>query len=482
MGFESGPPVVLTQPANQAVNSGQMASFSVDVFGAAPLNYQWVFNGTNILAGATNAVLILPHAQTNQAGTYLVEVSNSLGSTNSLPATLTVDPGPAATHGYITAVLRSECASAPKVPPPIGGTRVGTNYVIMTVADADPNNFQNAQRLVGDAIFESLMPLYCALPKNKTNCVTDSVQWNIITYDVNGNPWISGGPLSGDALHTCMGFESGPPIVLTQPANQSVNSGQTATFTVDAFGAAPLNYQWVFNGTNVLAGATNAALVLPQAQTNQAGTYVVEVSNSLGSTNSLPATLTVDPGRAATNGYITALLRGGCVSAPKVPPPVGGTRVGTNYVIMTVADADPNDWQNAQKLVSDAVFESLMPLYCALPRTNCVTDSVQWGILTYDKNGNPIISGCAASGCEVHSCADSPPQNPLPTLNISPGTTDIGLSWPTNASDFVLEESLDLVNWYPALRQPDATTNGAKISAHMQPPPGGHLFYRLRHK
>jgi len=39
-----------------------------------------------------------------------------------------------------------------------------------------------------------------------------------------------------------------------------------------------------------------------------------------------------------------------------------------------------------------------------------------------------------------------------------------------------------LVNWYPALRQPDATTNGAKISAHMQPPPGGHLFYRLRHK
>src|SRR6185312_1752670 len=168
------------------------------------------------------------------------------------------------------------------------------------------------------------------------------------------------------------------PLILIQPADQSVNSGQSATFSVDAFGAAPLNYQWVFDGTNVLAGATNAVLVLPHAQTNQAGTYQVHVSNSLGSTNSLPATLTVDPGRAATNGYITAVLRSGCASSPTPPPPVGGTRVGTNYVIMTVADANPGDWLNAQKLVSDAVFESLMPLYCALPRNkdNCVTDAV----------------------------------------------------------------------------------------------------------
>jgi hypothetical protein len=399
-------------------------------------------------------------------------------------AVIAANAGATPTNGYITAVLRSECASGPTPPPPVGGTRVGTNYVIMTVADADPNNFQNAQQLIGDAVFESLMPLYCALPKTKTNCVTDSVQWNIITYDVNGNPRISGGPISGDALHTCMGFESGPPVVLTQPANQSVNSGQMATFSVDAFGAAPLNYQWVFNGTNVLAGATNAVLVLPHAQTNQAGTYQVEVSNSLGSTNSLPATLTVDPGRAATNGYITAVLRSVCASAPTPPPPVGGTRVGTNYVIMTVADADPNDFQNAQQLASDAIFESLMPLYCALPKTksNCITDSVQWNIITYGTNGNPISSGCAVSGCQLHSCADSAPQNPLPTLSILPGTTEIGLSWPTNASDFVLEESLDLVNWYPAVRQPDVTTNGAKISAHMQSPPAGHLFYRLRHK
>src|ERR1019366_9763921 len=89
-------------------------------------------------------------------------------------------------------------------------------------------------------------------------------------------------------------------------------------------------------------------------------------------------------GGTVTNGYITAVLRSECANAPTPPPPVGGTRVGTNYVIMTVADADPTDWQYAQQVVTDAIFESLMPLYCALPETtnNCVTNFVQWGIIT----------------------------------------------------------------------------------------------------
>src|SRR6185312_1132065 len=129
--------------------------------------------------------------------------------------------GATPTNGYITAVLRSPCASAPTSPPPVGGTQVGTNYVIMTVADADPNDFQNAQQLVNDAVFESLMPLYCALPKTK--CVTDSVQWGILTYGTNGNVIISGCAASGCQFHSCMGFESGPPLILIQPADQSVN-------------------------------------------------------------------------------------------------------------------------------------------------------------------------------------------------------------------------------------------------------------------
>ena len=84
--------------------------------------------------------------------------------------------GETVTNGYITAVLRSGCANSPILPPPVGGTRVGTNYVIMTIADGVPTNFAYAQQVATDAIFESLMPLYCALPETTNNCVTDSVQ------------------------------------------------------------------------------------------------------------------------------------------------------------------------------------------------------------------------------------------------------------------------------------------------------------------
>jgi hypothetical protein len=48
------------------------------------------------------------------------------------------------TNGYITAVLRSGCADSPTPPPPVGSTRIGTNYVIMTIADANPTNFTYA--------------------------------------------------------------------------------------------------------------------------------------------------------------------------------------------------------------------------------------------------------------------------------------------------------------------------------------------------
>jgi hypothetical protein len=390
-GFESGPPVIVAEPSDQSVNSGQAVTLSVDASGVAPLSYQWVFNGTDVLNGATNAMLVLPSVQTNEAGTYQVKISNALGTTKSRLVTLLVNPGRAAAIGYITAVLRSTCADAPTPPPPVGGTLVGTNFVIMTVADADPIDFQSAQRVVTDKIFQSLMPLYCALPRNASNCVSDSVQWGIITYDVNGNQLISGCAASGCQSHSCAGSESGPV------------------------------------------------------------------------------------------GYITAVLRSPCADAPTEPPQVGGILVGTNFVIMTVANADPTDFQSAQRVVTDKIFQSLMPLYCALPRnaSNCVSDSVQWSIITYDAHGNPLISGCAASGCESHSCAAPKIQTVAPLLSISSVSTNAVLSWSAMASDFVLEGSSNLISWHP-VNWPTAS-NLKSINAQM-PANGNSLFFRLRRK
>ena len=58
-------------------------------------------------------------------------------------------------------------------------------------------------------------------------------------------------------------------------------------------GDQPLSCQWSFNGTNLLGGATNATLTLPNAQPVHTGSYSVQVNNSFGTVTSAPATLTV---------------------------------------------------------------------------------------------------------------------------------------------------------------------------------------------
>jgi hypothetical protein len=83
-----------------------------------------------------------------------------------------------------------------------------------------------------------------------------------------------------------------PPFINSQPTNQTVLAGKPATFIVSASGSAPLSYQWQFNGTNLL-NATNASLVLSNVQSSQAGNYLVQITNSVGATNSDSAVLTV---------------------------------------------------------------------------------------------------------------------------------------------------------------------------------------------
>lgn len=97
---------------------------------------------------------------------------------------------------------------------------------------------------------------------------------------------------SDTAVLTVVPF-SEPPIITGQPQNQIVNAGENVAFTVEAMGDPPLTYQWRFNGV-VIAGATDSTFTLFSVTTNQAGTYIVTVSNNGGSTNSEPAMLTVN--------------------------------------------------------------------------------------------------------------------------------------------------------------------------------------------
>jgi hypothetical protein len=91
-------PVVVNPPADQLVVAGAAAAFSVSASGCPPLSYQWVFNQTNFLADATNALLTLSNVTSLQAGLYAAVISNANGAVTSLLAELTVVESPSITQ------------------------------------------------------------------------------------------------------------------------------------------------------------------------------------------------------------------------------------------------------------------------------------------------------------------------------------------------------------------------------------------------
>ncbi len=86
-------PGIVTNPQSVAVDPGSNVLFRVTASGLAPLSYQWRFNGTNI-AGANSTNYTRLNAQTNNAGSYSVVVTNSVGVITSLNAVLTLNSGP----------------------------------------------------------------------------------------------------------------------------------------------------------------------------------------------------------------------------------------------------------------------------------------------------------------------------------------------------------------------------------------------------
>ena len=91
-----------------------------------------------------------------------------------------------------------------------------------------------------------------------------------------------------------------PPVITTQPADEAVLEGATASFTVAATGGLPLSYQWQDNGTNLadggnISGSMTTNLVVSNVSVADGGTYTVVVTNLASSVTSSNALLTITP-------------------------------------------------------------------------------------------------------------------------------------------------------------------------------------------
>lgn len=89
-----------------------------------------------------------------------------------------------------------------------------------------------------------------------------------------------------------------PAAIETQPANQAVVAGASATFHVAAIGTPTLQYQWRRAGVALvdderISGATTDTLTINNVQPTDADTYDVVVTNAYGTATSSAATLTI---------------------------------------------------------------------------------------------------------------------------------------------------------------------------------------------
>jgi hypothetical protein len=110
-----------------------------------------------------------------------------------------------------------------------------------------------------------------------------------IAADNSGNLYIA--DTNNDTVRA--GLLAMAPAIQTQPQSQSVTVGGSVQFSVTASGRPAVTYQWNFNGTPI-SGATNSSYSLSNAQSGNAGSYAVVVSNVMGSATSNQATLTVN--------------------------------------------------------------------------------------------------------------------------------------------------------------------------------------------
>jgi hypothetical protein len=196
------------------------------------------------------------------------------------------------------------------------------------------------------------------------------------------------------------------PQITADPTSQTVNAGQTATFTVTATGTGPLSYQWQLNGINI-TGATSSTFAKNNVQSSDAGNYRVVVANSLGSTTSAAATLTVNIAPSITTQPSSRTVNPGSsvtfsVTATGTAPLsyqwrkngtiiVGATL--SSYSMSNVQQADAGNYTVVVSNVAGAITSSTATLLVNIPPAISTQPASQTVVQYQSTNFTVVASG-----------------------------------------------------------------------------------------
>lgn len=258
-------PSITSQPQDKDVLALGKAIFSV-VASGSDLKYQWKKNGLDI-TGAVGSEYVIEKAALEDSGSnFMVKVSNAGGEAISKPAFLRVAEVPTA-----PAIVKQPADVAVVAPAP------ATFAVELTgTAPITYQWYRTGEPIVGANAATYILPA--------TTDADEGSRFFVIAQNAKGTVISKPAKLTVQAL---------APVFKTQPAPVTAAIGQTATFTAEVIGSAPLAYQWMRNGVKI-EDATAASYTTPVLSAADDGAnFMVLVGNSLGSLLSDPAKLTV---------------------------------------------------------------------------------------------------------------------------------------------------------------------------------------------
>ncbi len=276
-------PTVTARPYDQTVPVGGTAVFTAAAYGSPPLTVQWQVSTdggktfTNI-SGATSSTLTLGNVQASQNGNeYQAVFTNSYGTATTSAATLTVPFAPTVTSD-----------------PSNQTVTVGQDATFTAAAGGSPTpTVQWQVSTDGGKTFTNISGATSAtLTLNNVQASQDDSEYQAVFTNSIGTATTSFATLAVQYA----------PTVTSNPNNQTATAGDEVTFTAAANGNPTPTVQWQVSTDggktfNDISGATNPILTLAGLTTAMSGNeYQAVFTNSIGSTTSSAATLTVNPG------------------------------------------------------------------------------------------------------------------------------------------------------------------------------------------
>ncbi len=340
-----GPPTVLIQPADKAVEAGADACFHVSVAGALPLLYRWQKDGVDLfddarMSGSATDTLHVANCDSADNGQYRCVATNGEGTATSETATLTVSPpqwqclaNASFEGGFVSGVGRDwvrysvaggvTCASSTDAHGGIYSQRVasanstntGGVYQQVAVAPGQEYTFSVWIKTSASNVMEGYLGVDPAGGTDWNNVpsqykdFTSSTSWSLRTVTVTAEvdrvtvflharstKVNSGGYVYfDDATPDC---STVMPTISQQPSSRSVCPGDMTMFAVSATGQTPLMYQWQKDGADLTdgghyAGTDTAALTVSNIDAGDVAAYRCLVTNTYGSATSDDASLSL---------------------------------------------------------------------------------------------------------------------------------------------------------------------------------------------